>query len=272
LKEIKKVFSQSRFKDLKWFQVTGGEPFLDSNLVEVIRFFNNQFNRPVIWIPTNGIATKRIVSSVNSMENVNITVSIDGTRNTHNHIRGGLFFDKTLETIKRLRGIIHDNVNIGFTISDYNYREIGYVYSLAESLDLGFSCRPVNGSKIYYDTIKRNVFDKEKIEFLSTFFKKVDPKNRYYKLVLKYMTNSSSQVFPCTALSNSFHMSHDLHVFPCLFWNYDLGRADEDIDVLWLGKDKQEIRRRIKKGDCPNCCVECETCRNLTFYPLRRVK
>ena len=268
--KIKDVFSNDWLKNLRWIQLTGGEPFLHPDIINISNFFYNHFNDPIIWIPTNGIATKNIVDSVRSMDHVNITVSIDGEPDTHNRLRGGVFYDKAVDTIKQVSRL-GVKTSIGFTISKDNYMEIVNVYDLAKSLDVGFSCRPVNYSPVYYNNSKLNNNKDGMIRFLSDFFDVVGLNDKYHRIILSYLKNPSESKIPCTALKNSIHVSHNLDAYPCLFMDNKLGSLSNDLLDSLVGLGSIFLRERIKNGRCPNCCVECETCRNLTFHPLRGV-
>lgn len=161
LKTIKRMFSDPFLKQLKWIQLTGGEPFLYGDLVPLVKFLSKRFNNPEIWIPTNGVLTRHICKSVSEMpKNVGITVSIDGREVVHDEIRGIRCYKNALATIKHLSEF-RAKVSIGFTISSVNYKEISHVYELAKRLRVGFSYRPVNVSEYYRNLDMGSSFPKE---------------------------------------------------------------------------------------------------------------
>ena len=106
LKEIGK-FSQELGK-LMVLNLTGGEPFAREDLFEIYKIFVKN-NTPVdIAISTNGILTKKIYSDVSemlkygNMQNLAINLSLDGTEEIHNEIRGMDCYTHVIETYRKL--------------------------------------------------------------------------------------------------------------------------------------------------------------------------
>jgi MoaA/NifB/PqqE/SkfB family radical SAM enzyme len=94
------------FEDL-W--LSGGEPFLRRDLAEIVTLFHKNNKVRGVRIPTNGLPTDQSVKTVRAILEqcpglkVEIDLSIDGFRKTHDRIRavpGN--FDKALETMKEL--------------------------------------------------------------------------------------------------------------------------------------------------------------------------
>ncbi|MCD6530087.1 radical SAM protein [Candidatus Bathyarchaeota archaeon] len=267
LETIKQVFSSSFLDGLRWFQLTGGEPFLHGQLVEIVKYLSYRFGNPKIWIPTNGLATETIIRQTKQMleYNIGITVSVDGKPQTHNKLRGGDFYKQTIKTIKELSKLPVD-LSIGFTITPKNWDEIQYVYSLAKDFDVNFSCRPMLVSHIYYknENIKP-IFSKEMLEHLNLFFEKIGM-TAYYRGIIEYLRKPQQLVVPCTALRNSFHLAVDATVYPCLYYNRPVGNLKRmNMEKLWNSTKATQIRREIAEGKCPNCWVECESYRNIRY-------
>lgn len=89
--------------------LTGGEPFLRSDIVEIVKIFS-AFNRPkYVQIPTNGMLTNIVVDTckgilLNTNLKLNISVSLDGFEEIHNDIRGNKnCFNHAVETIRELK-------------------------------------------------------------------------------------------------------------------------------------------------------------------------
>jgi len=271
IEEIKTALSNPFLKTLKGFQITGGEPFLREDLLLLLEFLNQKFNYPEIWIPTNGIATKLIVNIVKkTTSNIKITVSLDGWRKTHNLIRGGNFFDATIETIKKLKEQKKD-ISIGFTISKENYKEISKVKEFADSIGVDFSCRPINISEIYYkNKNQKEKISKNLIAYLENYFNSFPThqlsKRFYLNGIIEYLKNPQKKIVSCTALHNSFFLDEKLDIYPCLFLKKKIGNLLQgDIKKIWNSFRVQDIRKIIKKNKCPNCWVECEAYRNLRY-------
>ena len=105
--ELEKI--SSNFKEIRLLLLTGGEPYLRKNFFEIMQMFYNNNKVRRLHLPTNGYATKKIISDTKRMLEelplleVNIGVSIDALYEKHDEIskkKGA--FDKAMETQKIL--------------------------------------------------------------------------------------------------------------------------------------------------------------------------
>lgn len=97
--------------------VTGGEPFIRTDLREIIRELNRISDR--IVISTNGFFTERIVALCKEFPNVGIRISIEGLEATNNEIRGledG--FKRGCATLETLLRMGMKDVGFGMTVQD----------------------------------------------------------------------------------------------------------------------------------------------------------
>ena len=66
--------------------ITGGEPFIRTDLKEVVRELDKKSVR--IVISTNGFFTDRIIDLCKEFPQIGIRISIEGLEKTNNEIRG----------------------------------------------------------------------------------------------------------------------------------------------------------------------------------------
>jgi MoaA/NifB/PqqE/SkfB family radical SAM enzyme len=115
--------------------VSGGEPFLRGDLVEIAQYWHRTNGIAVLSIPTNALLPDRIVPTVDQICSrlgnvaVRINVSLDGIGQLHDEIRGvpGAY-ERAIETFHGLKDLKkrHPNlaVNIGSVLSYYNRDQI----------------------------------------------------------------------------------------------------------------------------------------------------
>lgn len=130
LDEIREFAKQNRY--FKWLELTGGEPFLRSDIVEIARAFNESCKGLyLLTMPTNSLCSyememKKIEEMAKlGIPNIVITVSLDGYRELEDKIRGVPGnYDKAIrmykgiaELGKKYPGLI---ATIGFTIIKAN--------------------------------------------------------------------------------------------------------------------------------------------------------
>ena len=71
---------------MSFTNITGGEPFLRTDLKEVVRVLQRKSDR--IVISTNGYFTDRILDLCQEFPQVGIRISVEGLEQTNNEIRG----------------------------------------------------------------------------------------------------------------------------------------------------------------------------------------
>lgn len=121
-------------KGVLHISVSGGEPTLRKDLVEFVSLLCKHSNAPRCSVLTNGFQTKHVVSQVkeivrrNPTTEVTIRVSIDGTEQVHDRIRGIRgSYRRAISTYRQLRRLstcdayANLNVDINTCISRWNY-------------------------------------------------------------------------------------------------------------------------------------------------------
>jgi Fe-coproporphyrin III synthase len=161
LDQIMKVSqTMPRITDL-W--ISGGEPFMRKDLPEIIETFHR--NNDVQWInlPTNGLFKNRTHEWLNRVLHrcpqlhIDLNVSLDGFRETHERIRGvpGCY-EKTLEMIRSLPPLVGEHrqqlrVNVNTCLNGDNCTE------LIDFMKYVFEELPVDGQ--YLQLIRGNPMD-----------------------------------------------------------------------------------------------------------------
>lgn len=90
--EIEKVLSDPVLKNLDALRITGGEPFLRSDLLEICAAASSRANARIIYITTNGTMPDEVGRFVRaalpSSSSIHIQVSVDALDARHDEIRG----------------------------------------------------------------------------------------------------------------------------------------------------------------------------------------
>jgi len=278
---------------------TGGEPFIRSDLGEIVRVFFKNNKVKNVGIPTNGFFTERIINAVkNILEtcpgiDLGVDVSIDGIKELHDEIRGvpGLF-DRAVETYKEL-GKLEKlypgfNVNIETTVSSYNDTRLleNYDYFVNELkahtvFTLLTRDKPRDSaSKFFnierYETYAKKMEESIKKRILTGYdtFPFADFINAKrivrHKLIAKVVRENAYQT-PCFAgvLGTAIFSNGD--VYPCeLRTDLKLGNLREynfDFKAIWNTEKAQEARRVIRDEKC-FCTYECFLTLNILFNPF----
>lgn len=103
-------FSQQLGK-LVWLSFSGGEPFLREDIDKVYATYRKNNSPATFNCPTNGIITDIIISKTKAMlrqgrlDEFSINLSLDGTADVHNNMRGINCFDNVISTYDGLAGL-----------------------------------------------------------------------------------------------------------------------------------------------------------------------
>lgn len=284
LDEVEKIFET--LGNIYFFNISGGEPFLRSDLPEIIRLACIYLKPRIIHIPTNAIASKRIRDlTIESLEiikkydsNVPFTVkpSIDGVGEIHDEIRGVKGnFKQLIKTISYLKDVgkqySNFHLELGTVISKFNINHLpeieDYVHSLgvqsyrneiAEQRAEFFNLEdPITPDAETYEKLIRkfsskileNVGKKRKLAKVTESFRLV-----YYDLVVRIL-REKRQVIPCYAGISNVHINYDGEVWPCCVLGYDqpmgfLREAGYDFKKVWYSDRSNKVRKYIKNGKC----------------------
>jgi len=114
--------------------VTGGEPFVRRDFLDLLGVFREQRQHYSFAILTNGsFMDASMARRLRKLAPAFVQVSIEGSRQTHDNIRGEGNFDRTVAAIKHLvRARIR--TMISFTTNRQNFREFPEVARLGQRL------------------------------------------------------------------------------------------------------------------------------------------
>ena len=133
-----------KLPEAKFIQITGGEPFLRKDIEDIVRILIKKAGR--VMINTNGYYTEKITELCRNYPQLAMRVSIDGSREMHDQIRGIPIYDKAMETIRELKEIGVKDLGISFTLQESNYKEMIPLYRKAVDLGVDFGVSVVHNS------------------------------------------------------------------------------------------------------------------------------
>jgi len=147
LSEYKKI-AQS-LKKTSILLLSGGEPFLNKDLVEICSSFIKNSKIDSLIIPTNGTLKKEIIENVGILLKnfpqtaLTVNISLDGMVDYHDKIRGARgVFEKAIETIKELSGLkkIYPNLQtvVNSVIQKNNLEELKKLMIFLRQFELDF--------------------------------------------------------------------------------------------------------------------------------------
>jgi Fe-coproporphyrin III synthase len=249
--------------------ITGGEPFMREDLVDVVTTVHDAANRPQIVISSNGYLTARIVRFVDATAHlrpsVGFGISLDGIGKTHDRIRGTRnAFDKVMRTIAALKERRVNNIRISFTITPDNVREMPDVHQLAGRLGVEFAAQIAHNSELYYHTSTNSIVDPEQLREAVNEVNRRELRSRSVKSWFRAYYNSGTlrhnagqpRLAACHALKDFFYLSPHGDVYPCLFISKSIGNiTHDDFSTIWRSDQAAAVRAEI--DGCERCWLMC---------------
>ena len=295
---------ENLFRSIGWtyfFNISGGEPYLRSDLPEIIRLACRYMKPAVIHIPTNAIASNLVEKLTTEIMEIiafeapgtilSVKPSFDGIGEKHDLIRGiPGNFEKLLDTLERLKKIrlkySNLHVGVGTVISRFNENDLHeiityaktlgvdtYINEIAEereeffNIDSGITpegTRYADIMEMFENSVLEKMQDMKLLARMTTALRIV-----YYGLVIRIL-KEKRQVIPCSAALLNVHINSDGSVWPCAILAYkaEMGILDDDTTFMdiWRSKEVKNIRKSIRRGDC-YCPLANQAYSNILLHP-----
>ncbi len=283
------VLSYSKLpRELKYINISGGEPFLHSKIVEIISNIKKTCPNSNIIFSSNGLAVELIKQRVGDIlkidPNIGVAISIDGIGKVHDKVRGidGIYI-KALETIEILKKIGVKKIKIAFTLTNDNLNEMKKVFDLSRKLKVEFTMSAMQNSDIYFGN-KKNVLRHDNVK-MKEIFKYVIKKElktwslkkwarAYYVNGLYNFLIGKGRKLPIQAAYDHFFMDPKGDIYPSVVDSQLMGNLSKakDFKQAWCTNKNDELRSKLKSGLAqPSwmiCTVRTAIRRNIFFVGL----
>jgi len=259
--EIKNIIDQSKELGAVRIFFTGGEPFMRSDILEIMKYADD--NNFAIYISTNGtLLNKKIVRSLKSLKHLRtLQISIDGLEKTHDTIRSikGTF-NKAIASAKLTKKEFKNKdtkITFILTLMERNKDEVGKVFKLAIALGVDvFALVPLYPVKRSNDAEDISVKKKHRIfQELCKIYQEKKPKTKLGLLVPPALIPNPLQEveygcgYVCT-FPSMIGVDANGNVAPCdgllSYENFILGNIKKDsLERLWNHQIMKKLRKII---------------------------
>jgi MoaA/NifB/PqqE/SkfB family radical SAM enzyme len=293
LEQIRQIFNQLR--DLDAIKITGGEPFIRTDLTEIVNLIQKKNHPRVLHITSNGLLTERIVNlfdSVEKVENIHLKISLDAAGEKHDRIRGvnGAYKKvlNTLEELTKLRKRRNFYLGVDQTLIDYDSesarsllklcRRLGVGFHQAIAYDKGALLREEDELSLLpdlpggYRTLKE-LSPKELKGILETMEDYIEVDDFYERVLQKYYLNGlknrllfgKSEPKPnCVAMRTHLRILPNGDIPICVYDTSVVGNlTKEKLADIWFGEKIKRFRRMV--DDCKGCWIPCEIVPNSIY-------
>ena len=242
--------------------ITGGEPFIRTDLKDIVRELYKKSDR--IVISTNGFFTDRIVDLCKEFPNIGIRISIEGLEETNNKIRGlENGFNRGYTTLKKLVEMGMKDVGFGMTVQDANAKDLVSLYNLSDQMNMEFATASLHNS-FYFVEAKNIIKDRMMVgqafeDLVNELLKSNSPKKwfrAYFNHGLINYIFGQKRLLPCDMAFDTFFVDPYGDVMPCN------GTKDKEVmgninqvsnwEELWNSQQADAVRAKVRHCD-RNC-------------------
>lgn len=281
---------------LLYLSLTGGEPFLRTDLGEIIDLYVRATQPRVLLIPTNGFFPERVEAVMGAATarhpgtSFEMSVSVDAIGAEHDRLRrlDGLF-DRVVETLRTLRALARRRENFHFganlTLGEHN------LDSASDTVDHLFDHLKMRNVTLNIARDNRpRALPSMDPERLLQIYRKVEARidrdrggfshldfgpllNRVRKArrgyLLDLIASNGRSAIPCTAGRVSAVIDSRGNVSSCEPWPEPMGNVvaeGHDFPRVFEGEKAERIRAAIRDTRC-HCTHECFNNVNMMFTP-----
>lgn len=281
LDEIQKI--SLSMPSFPWLILTGGEPFLRNDLVNISRTFIEHNHITNLTIPTNGQLKGRILAWIGEMDHFNypvdynINLSFYGPESIHDSITGiAGSYQKTLSTASTLEKDLKNKRRFRLVFSIPAMRDNQhFLIETIKELKVRFPTTRINlgltrgiprcvhqkdvSPEIYAKAahfISANPYHDQHSSFLQHFFSQRD------SAMHEYITDvllDRAKYHSCYAGKMSVVVSETGTIYPCELIDKPLGKLREvqyQFDRIWKSEQRKKILKNITTTQC-QCTHEC---------------
>ncbi len=269
--DLKEIFTDSFYSDVEYVGITGGEPTLREDLVDLYKACIDYLpHLKGLSIITNCIKPKVVKNQLEAINKLcvergvefTVMVSLDGYGETHDRIRGVKGnFDTAIEVINYVRNDLKIPVSFGSTISKDNVWEIDELLDFAISNQLYGRFRVAEFIKRLYNDDRNDVirnFTDEESYHLVLFFERL---KRSYETESTYRRTYSSiqnillggsRTIGCPYHHIGINLNAKGELAYCAPKSKNLGSALSSSSTELYNTHLDEKRRLIKE-ECSDC-------------------
>lgn len=263
--EVQKLFSNSKLLKNSRIGISGGEPFMKKDIVEILSMISNLGYK--LEMTTNGAFPEKVREFLerSNTDKTDIAISIDGLKEHNDKIRSGGGFDKAIKTLKIIKEIGINKLQVNVVIQKLNIDYLDEIKDYFSSLDVNLAFIPLQNT----NNIRTFYTDKEIEKIIPYMHDRID---------IKYLLSRGNfKITNCHSGQTTCFIDPTGKVFTCMtgqryffprkdYFMGDLRKFNYNFDALWISKQVAIARKKVK--GCEGCYNACEIGRERLWHGL----
>ncbi|MBU0580635.1 MAG: radical SAM protein [Candidatus Margulisbacteria bacterium] len=253
------VYTLEKLPRMDTVNITGGEPFIRTDIEEIIAVIRKKCKRLVI--SSNGYFTDRILSLFRKRQDIGIRISIEGLPKANDELRGipdG--FDRGIRTLIELSHMGIKDIGFGITVSDKNAKDMIELYHLAKMMKVEFATAAIHNSYYFHKYDNRFEHPEIAVEEFKRLICELLKSSRtkdwfraYFNYGLINYIEGNPRLLPCEMGYESFFLDPYGEIRPCNVMEETMGNLKEkSFDEIWHGSEAEKMRDKVR-----NCKENC---------------
>lgn len=245
---------------LPYVYITGGEPFLHGQILEIFQLIEKYAHRFTFRIMTNGtVLNPELLEAFQKLPIGRLQVSIDGNEQTHDGIRGKGNLARVLKGLDTMKaqGI---QTRVSFTANAENYRQFPEVAQICREhgVSVLWSDRYVACQENQVISPLDREQTREYVELLE--LEKRNEANRQAGLTVKNVRAlqflaSGEYPYHCSAGITALAVDEKGEVYPCRRFALSCGNVfEKELKDIYLDS---KVMQTLRQRSIPQACMAC---------------
>ena len=278
--EYRQAFSSELFRSIEYIGITGGEPTLRRDMVDIVRIMSDNMPKlRKVTLNTNGFVKDRVVSTLDQIIDVanergfifGTRVSLDGVGDAHEDIRRVWHaFERAMDTVKEMQELQKKkffNFGVSFTFTAQNLEEGERLYELCKKENLNVVFAIARYSELAFgnmDLVESTDLKEEDFPKLVEFFKKrvresgiADGDALLYQAYVKMFQNGMKRTMPCPSMDQGLLLNPNGDITYCENSRIIGNVRDGDPLDYYYDPENLAMRQEVIDRVCPSCASPC---------------
>lgn len=278
--EYEEVFKSELFRSIEYVGITGGEPTLRKDMVDIVRMMADNMPRlRKMTLNTNGFVKDRVVKTLDRIIDVanergfvfGTRVSLDGVGDAHEDIRRVWnAFERAMDTVREMQELQKKkffNFGVSFTFTAQNLEEGERIYELCKKENLNVVFSIARYSELAFgnmDLVESTELKEDDFPALAEFFRKrvressvVDGDALLYQAYVKMFENGMKRAMPCPSMDQGILLNPNGDITYCENSRVIGNVREGDPKDFYYDPENLEMRQEILDKVCPSCASPC---------------